>query len=84
MIVLCGFSFLNKDIKTLRMNSFYVSFYGQVKHVLNMRVCSTSTAVTSGHGITLMLSVNVGLMSASMSAFGLESSGTLLWALSAT
>jgi hypothetical protein len=45
-----------------------------------MRVCSTSTAVTSGHGIILMLSANVGIKSASASAFGLVSSGTLSWA----
>jgi hypothetical protein len=31
-----------------------------MKRVLRMRVCSTSTTVTSGHGIILMLSANVG------------------------
>jgi hypothetical protein len=41
---------------------------------------STSTTVTSGHGIILMLSANVGIKSTSASAFGFVSSGTLLWA----
>jgi hypothetical protein len=31
----------------------------QAKHVLHVRVCSTSTTVTSGNGIILMLSANV-------------------------
>jgi hypothetical protein len=40
-------------------------FCGQTKHVLRVRVCSTSTTVTSEHGIISMLS-------ASASAFGLN------------
>jgi hypothetical protein len=42
--------------------------------------CSTSTTVTSGHGIIPMLSANVGIKSGSASAFELVSSGTLSWA----
>jgi hypothetical protein len=38
---------------------------------------STPTTDTSGHGIVLMLSMNVGIKSASVSVFGLESSRTL-------
>jgi hypothetical protein len=34
--------------------------YGQTKHVLCVRLCSRSTAVTPGHGIIFMLSTNVG------------------------
>jgi hypothetical protein len=68
------------DINTLRMSSFYITFCGQTKRVLRVRVRSASTTVTSGHGIILMLSANVGIKSASASAFGLVSSGTLSWA----
>jgi hypothetical protein len=35
---------------------------------------------TSEHGVIIMLSVNVGMKSASASAFRLVSSGTLSWA----
>jgi hypothetical protein len=59
---------------------FYTTFCGQTKRVLRVRVCSASTTVTSGHGIILMLSANVGIKSTSASAFGLVSSGTLSWA----
>jgi hypothetical protein len=48
------------------------------------RVCSTSTTITSGYGITFMLSTNVGNKSASASVFGLESSGNFHGPLSAT
>jgi hypothetical protein len=68
------------DTNTLRMSSFCTTFCGQTKRVLHVRVCSTSTTVTSGHGIILMVSANVGILSATASAFGLVSSGTLSWA----
>jgi hypothetical protein len=55
---------------TLRMICFYTTFCGQTKHVLRVKVCSTSKKVTSGHRIILVLSANVGIMSASMSASG--------------
>jgi hypothetical protein len=80
-IVLYRCNFANRyDINTLRMSSFYTTFCGQRKRDLRVRVCSTSTAVTSGHGLILMLSANVGIKSASASAFGLVSSGSLSWA----
>jgi hypothetical protein len=67
------------DINALRMSSFYTTFCGRTKLVLRLRVCWTSTTVTFGYGIILILSANVGIKSASASAFGLVSSGTL-WA----
>jgi hypothetical protein len=77
-IVLYGCSFSNGyDINTLRMNYFYISFCGDMKHVLRLRVCSSSTAVTCGKGIILMLSANVGIKDTSASIFVLESSRTL-------
>jgi hypothetical protein len=57
-----------------------ITLCGQTKHALRMRVCSTSTTVTSRQGIILMLSANVDVKSTSASAFGLESSVTLPWA----
>jgi hypothetical protein len=42
-------------------------------------VCSTCTIVASGRGIIFMLSMDMGIMSASASMFGLELLGTLLW-----
>jgi hypothetical protein len=53
---------------------FYVPSCGQIRHVLCVRVCSTSTTVASGHGIILMLSANMGIKSASASVLELESS----------
>lgn len=44
-------------------------------------MCPASTTVTSDHEIILLQSANVGIESASASAFGLELSGTLLWTL---
>jgi hypothetical protein len=79
-IVLCGCNFAKGYINTLRMSSFYTNFCEQMKRVLRMRVCSTSTKPTSEHGIILMLSANVGIKSASPSALGLVSSGSLSWA----
>jgi hypothetical protein len=38
------------DINTLRISSLYVKFCGQTKHFWNVRVCSTSTRVTSEDG----------------------------------
>jgi hypothetical protein len=71
-IVLYGCSFTDcYDINTLRMSSFFRTFCGQTKRVLRLRVCSTSTTVTSGHRIILMQSANVGIKSASASALGL-------------
>jgi hypothetical protein len=49
------------DINTLRMSSSYTTFCGQTKRVFRVRVCSTSTTVSSGNGVVLMLSVNVGI-----------------------
>jgi hypothetical protein len=60
----------------MQIDSFYITFCGQTKHVLSVSV-ATSTGDTSGHGITLMLTANVGIKSASTSAFGLESSRIL-------
>jgi hypothetical protein len=56
-IVLHAFTFANGYINTLRMTSFYTTFFGEMKRVLCARVCSTSTTVTYEHGINLMLSV---------------------------
>jgi hypothetical protein len=42
-----------------------------------MSICTTSTTVTSRHGIILMLLSNVGMKCISQSVFGLESPGTL-------
>jgi hypothetical protein len=50
-----------------------------MKHVLCVRVCSSSTTYTSEHRIILMISTNMGVTSALASAFGLELLGTL-WA----
>jgi hypothetical protein len=44
----------------------------KTKHVLRVTVRSVSATVTSGHGIIFILSANVGIRSASTSAFGLE------------
>jgi hypothetical protein len=63
------------------MSSFYVTFFGQAEYVLCMRVCFTSTVVTTGHGIILMLAVNMGIKYTSSSILGLESSEALVWAL---
>jgi hypothetical protein len=80
-IVLYWCNYVNGyNINTLRINSFYITFCGQMIHVLCVRACSTFTTVTSGHRIILIPSVNMGIKSASASAFRLESSGTLLWA----
>jgi hypothetical protein len=77
-IVLYRCNFESDYISTLRKSSFYITFLEQTKHVLIVRVRWTSTTVTAGHGIILMLSVNVGIKTAS--AFGPESSATLSWA----
>jgi hypothetical protein len=53
MTVLYGCSFAN--VNKMRMNSFYIILCGQTKLALRMRVCSTFTTGTSGHGIILML-----------------------------
>jgi hypothetical protein len=58
-----------------------VTLRGQTKRVLLMRVAST--AVTYGQMTVHTVSADLGIMSASSSAFGLKSSGTLSWALSA-
>jgi hypothetical protein len=48
MIVLNGRNFANSYcVNTLRMSSFYVTFCGQTKEALRVRVCLSSTAVTS-------------------------------------
>jgi hypothetical protein len=62
------------------MRYFYITFGGQMKHISRVRICSASTAVTSGHGIILSQSANVRMKSASASAFGLKPLGTLSWA----
>jgi hypothetical protein len=67
------------DINTLWMSSFYIIFCGQMQHPVCMRMCSSSTTVTSVHGINLM-----GISSASASAVVLESQGQCHWLLSAT
>jgi hypothetical protein len=67
-------------INTLWMCPFYVTFCGQKKHALRVRMCSPYTTVTSGHWVILMLSANVDVKSASVSAFGLVMSETLPWA----
>jgi hypothetical protein len=75
-IVLHACSFANGYINTLRMGS---AFCGQTKCLLRVRLCPASATFTSAHRIIIMLSPNVGIKSASASAFGLASSGTL-WA----
>jgi hypothetical protein len=59
---------------------FYVTIYGQTKHVLHVRACFTFTTVTPGQRIILMLSMNKGIKYASVSAsqFGLESSDIVM------
>jgi hypothetical protein len=79
--VFCGCNFTNSYISTLRLSSFYTTLCAQTKHILHMRV--TSTTVTCGQMRALMPSANFGIMSASSSAFGLKSSGKS-WTLSAT
>jgi len=74
-IVLHACSFANGYINTLRMGS---AFCGQTKCLLRVRLCPASATFTSAHRIIIMLSPNVGIKSASASAFGLASSGTLL------
>jgi hypothetical protein len=59
---------------------FYITFCGKTKYFLPLRICPKSTTVISGHRTILTLSANVGVKSASVSAFGLESSETLSWA----
>jgi hypothetical protein len=51
---------------------FLLTPCGEMKHVLRVRVCSSFTAATSGHGMILMLSANVGIKSTSASVFGLK------------
>lgn len=69
-------NFLNGyDINTVWMTSFYITSCGQTKHILHVRVCSTSTTVTSDHRMILELScyMQMWIMKyASASAFGLE------------
>jgi hypothetical protein len=58
-IVLWAWNFTNVcGINTLRMSSFHTTICGQTKQVLRLTVCSTSTTVTSGHGVILVLSAN--------------------------
>jgi hypothetical protein len=59
-IVLYGCSFFNyNEINTLPMNSSYTTFCGETKHVLHVRVCSTSTSISSRYETILTLSVKV-------------------------
>lgn len=62
----------------LQMITFYTIFCEpSVSHI---KVCSTSTTLTSEHRTILMLTANVVIKSTSASAFGLVSQGTLSWA----
>jgi hypothetical protein len=78
--VLYGCYFANGYINILRLSCFYITFCGQLKHILRLRVCSTFTIITSEHEIILMISANVCISSSSASALGLSLSGALLWA----
>lgn len=72
MIGIYGRSFANGcDISALRMSPFYKTFSGQTKHVLRVRMSSTSTTLTSGQWITFKLRANVSMVSTSASVFGL-------------
>jgi hypothetical protein len=79
-IALYAYDFANDyDVNTLRMRYFCIRFCGQAKRVLRVRMCSPSAAVTSRHGIIILLSEILGIGSSSTS-----SSGTFSWTLSAT
>lgn len=67
------------QMATTSTHSRWDSFCGQIRYALWMRVVSTSTIVTSGHVVILMLYTDVGMKTISVSAFRLASSGTLLW-----
>jgi hypothetical protein len=55
MVVLYGCRFVNCcNISPLRLSSLYITLCGQTKHVLRLMMYSTSTTVSSGHGIVLM------------------------------
>jgi hypothetical protein len=56
------------------MSSLLVSFRGQDNHVFNAQ------SMSSEYEIILMLSTNISIHFASMSAFCPESSGTISWA----
>jgi hypothetical protein len=48
--VLCGCNFAyGYYVNIPRISSFYVTFCGQTKRALRVRVCSSPTTVTSGH-----------------------------------
>lgn len=54
MIVPCRCNFTKGYNNTPWMSSFYITFCRQRKYILSVRVCSVSTAVTSGHKTILM------------------------------
>jgi hypothetical protein len=58
-IVLYGWNFSTGYINTLWMSGVYMPFYGQMKHILQVRVFLMFTRVISWHGLILMLSANV-------------------------
>jgi len=69
------------NMKTPRLFSFYATMCGNRRRVLRMRVCSSSTVVSSvhgvAHGLALTLLANVVMKSASVWAFRLVPPGKL-------
>jgi hypothetical protein len=80
--ICCHWLSFTDSILHMAMTSthFYITICEQTKHVLHVRVCSTFTAVTFGQRIILMLSKNMGIKYASVSAseFGLEPSDIVM------
>jgi hypothetical protein len=75
-IVLYKCSFANGCISTLRMSSFCAT---NTRNAFYAWGCVQRSQITSEHGIIIMLSTNIGIISTSKSALGLVSSGTLSW-----
>jgi hypothetical protein len=66
------------------MSSFYIVFFWQTKYVLNLKVCSTSTAVSSVYRTVFMASMMVCIWKASASGFHWNGRRHFRGALSAT
>ena len=59
-VILCGCSFVSGyNINTLQTSSLQTTVCWNMKNVIWVRVCSASSAVTSGHWVILELNMNM-------------------------
>jgi hypothetical protein len=72
------------DINMSRMRSFLSTVCGQTKRILRVRMCLMFTTVTSGLGIILMLSANMGIKPLQRQCFGRNRWGHSVGPLSVT